>query len=136
MISHRFCFRTVTNIQKKTNAIKRVSFGIADDKRMGRYSSVRGGGTYVADLVLSHGETYGGDRVAMGAEPIRVSRSWFTWSSRLPWHRVNPVAGEELVFVIDWRVVQKSRVISAYRLDCSWTCLSTSRASYVLHAAS
>ncbi len=108
MISHRFCFRTVTNIQKKTNVIKRVSFGIADDKRKGGAAQLSTGWwTYVADLVLSHGETYGGDRVAMGAEPIRASRSWFTWPSALV-HRVNPVAGEELVFVIDWRVVQKS----------------------------
>ena len=61
----------------------------------------------MADLVLSHGETYGGDRVAFGAAQIRASRSWFTWPSALV-HRVNPVAGEELVFVIDWRVVQKS----------------------------
>ena len=108
MISHRFLFRTVTNIQKNTNVTKRVSFGIADDKRGDAESQLSPGWwTYVADLVLSHGETYGGDRVAFGAAPIRASWSWFTWASTLV-HRVNPVAGEELVFVIDWRVVQES----------------------------
>ncbi len=59
----------------------------------------------MADLVLSHGETYGGDRVAFGAAKIRAG-GWLTSPSALV-HRVNPVAGEELVFVIDWRVVQK-----------------------------
>ena len=109
MISHRFLFRTVTNIQKNTNVTKRVSFGIGDDKRPEGHTSQLSPGwwAYVADLVLSHGETYGGDRVAFGAVPIRASRSWFTWPSTLV-HRVNPVAGEELVFVIDWRVVQES----------------------------
>ena len=107
MISHRFLFRTVTNIQKNTRVTKRVSFGIADDKRKGAASQLSTGWwTYVADLVLSHGETYGGDRVAFGAAKIRAG-GWFTSPSALV-HRVNPVAGEELVFVIDWRVVQKS----------------------------
>ena len=110
MISHRFLFRTVTNIQKNTNVTKRVSFGIADDKRPEGAASQLSVGwwTYVADLVLSHGETYGGDRVAFGAAQIRAKPkwAWFTWPSALV-HRVNPVAGEELVFVIDWRVVQK-----------------------------
>ena len=109
MISHRFLFRTVTNIQKNTHVTKRVSFGIADDKRKGAASQLSTGWwTYVADLVLSHGETYGGDRVAFGAAQIRAKPkwAWFTWPSALV-HRVNPVAGEELVFVIDWRVVQK-----------------------------
>lgn len=108
MISHRFLFRTVTNIQKNTNVTKRVSFGIGDDKRPEGHTSQLSPGwwAYVADLVLSHGETYGGDRVAFGAAKIRAG-GWLTSPSALV-HRVNPVAGEELVFVIDWRVVQKS----------------------------
>jgi hypothetical protein len=59
---------------------------------------------YLGDLVLSNGETYIGDDVAMGG--VSVGGSWWHGKSAVV-HRVEPVEGEEWVLVIDWVAVQE-----------------------------
>ena len=49
---------------------------------------------YLGDMLLSHGETYIGDLVAMGAASIGPGRALA--------HRVNPVDGDQWVLVVDW----------------------------------
>jgi hypothetical protein len=45
-------------------------------------------------MLLSHGQTYIGDLVAMGAAGIGPGRALA--------HRVNPVDGDQWVLVVDW----------------------------------
>lgn len=49
---------------------------------------------YLGDMILSHGQTYIGDLVAMGAAGIGPGRALA--------HRVNPVDGDQWVLVVDW----------------------------------
>ena len=56
--------------------------------------TVTGKWRYLGDMVLSHGQTYIGDLVAMGAESIGPGRALA--------HRVNPVDGDQWVLVVDW----------------------------------
>ena len=79
------------------NAEKRVSFGLVPDHREGRRKSlgtVTGKWRYLGDMILSHGQTYIGDLVAMGAASIGPGRALA--------HRVNPVDGDQWVLVVDW----------------------------------
>ena len=63
---------------------------------------------YLGDLVLSNGETYIGDDVAMGGVKVGGRDSFFSWEGKSAVvHRVNPVEGEEWVIVIDWVAVQE-----------------------------
>ena len=96
--------RTVTVIMDE-DVPKRVSFGLAKDRR-GKGSSTfqPTKWIYLGDLVLSNGETYIGDDVAMGG--VSVGGSWWHGKSAVA-HRVNPVEGEEWVLVIDWVAVQE-----------------------------
>ena len=96
--------RTVTVIMDE-DVPKRVSFGLAKDRR-GKGSSTfqPTKWIYLGDLVLSNGETYIGDDVAMGG--VSVGGSWWQGKSAVV-HRVNPVEGEEWVIVIDWVAVQE-----------------------------
>ena len=50
--------------------------------------------TYEADLEVRHGQTYGGDEVAMGARAVGPGLAMA--------HRVNPLDGDQWVLVIDW----------------------------------
>ena len=55
---------------------------------------VTGKWRYLGDMILSHGQTYIGDLVAMGAASIGPGRALA--------HRVNPVDGDQWVLVVDW----------------------------------
>ena len=55
---------------------------------------VTGKWRYLGDMILSHGQTYIGDLVAMGAAGIGPGRALA--------HRVNPVDGDQWVLVVDW----------------------------------
>ena len=55
---------------------------------------VTGKWRYLGDMLLSHGQTYIGDLVAMGAAAIGPGRALA--------HRVNPVDGDQWVLVVDW----------------------------------
>ncbi len=59
-----------------------------------RRLEVTGKWGYLGDMLLSHGETYIGDLVAMGAASIGPGRALA--------HRVNPVDGDQWVLVVDW----------------------------------
>ena len=93
-----FILRTVTTLMADENAGKRVSLGLVYD---GRSSSSRESKScsgdawdYVADLEVRHGQTYGGDEVAMGARAVGPGLAMA--------HRVNPLDGDQWVLVIDW----------------------------------
>ena len=88
--------RTCTTFMEDEHAKKRVSFGLVPDHRAGRRKSldVTGKWGYLGDVLLSHGETYIGDLVAMGAASIGPGRALA--------HRVNPVDGDQWVLVVDW----------------------------------
>ena len=80
--------------------------GLAKDRRgTGKFSMFNPSSwIYLGDLVLSNGETYIGDDVAMGG--VSVGGSWWHGKSAVV-HRVEPVEGEEWVLVIDWVAVQE-----------------------------
>ena len=59
-----------------------------------RRLEVTGKWRYLGDMLLSHGQTYIGDLVAMGAAGIGPGRALA--------HRVNPVDGDQWVLVVDW----------------------------------
>ena len=87
--------RTCTTLMEHENAEKRVSFGLVPDDRAGRRRlEVTGKWRYLGDMILSHGQTYIGDLVAMGAASIGPGRALA--------HRVNPVDGDQWVLVVDW----------------------------------
>ena len=92
-----FMLRTVTTLMADEKAGKRVSLGLVYD---GRSSSSResmgcaGAWDYVADLEVRHGQTYGGDEVALGAKAVGPGLAMA--------HRVNPLDGDQWVLVIDW----------------------------------
>ena len=92
-----FMLRTVTTLMADETAGKRVSLGLVYD---GRSSSSResmscaGAWDYVADLEVRHGQTYGGDEVALGARAVGPGLAMA--------HRVNPLDGDQWVLVIDW----------------------------------
>ena len=87
--------RTCTTLMEHENAEKRVSFGLVPDDRAGRRRlEVTGRWRYLGDMILSHGQTYIGDLVAMGAAGIGPGRALA--------HRVNPVDGDQWVLVVDW----------------------------------
>ena len=89
--------RTCTTLMEDEHAEKkRVSFGLVPDHRAGSRKSldVTGKWGYLGDMLLSHGETYIGDLVAMGAASIGPGRALA--------HRVNPVDGDQWVLVVDW----------------------------------
>ena len=69
--------RTCTTFMEDEKAEKRVSFGLVPDHRAGRRKSldVTGKWGYLGDMLLSHGETYIGDLVAMGAASIGPGRA-------------------------------------------------------------
>ena len=70
-------------------------FAIVPDDRAGRRRlEVTGKWRYLGDMILSHGQTYIGDLVAMGAASIGPGRALA--------HRVNPVDGDQWVLVVDW----------------------------------
>ena len=88
--------RTCTTLMEHENAEKRVSFGLVPDDRAGcrKKLEVTGKWRYLGDMLLSHGQTYIGDLVAMGAASIGPGRALA--------HRVNPVDGDQWVLVVDW----------------------------------
>ena len=70
---------------------------MADLRRLRQLSKkleVTGKWRYLGDMLLSHGQTYIGDLVAMGAASIGPGRALA--------HRVNPVDGDQWVLVVDW----------------------------------
>ena len=93
-----FRVRTVTVVMKQPHATKRVSIGLARDKRKGGGLLHPSQWIYLGDLVLRNKDTYIGDVVAMGGE--RVGGGDAAASALV--HRVNPVEGAEWVLIIDW----------------------------------
>ena len=93
-----FMLRTVTTLMADETAGKRVSLGLVYDDRSSssRESKSCGGDAwdYVADLEVRHGQTYGGDEVALGARAVGPGLAMA--------HRVNPLDGDQWVLVIDW----------------------------------
>ena len=79
-------------------AVKGVQFGLVYDKRSRcsrKGKSCNGvAWDYVADLEVRHGQTYGGDVVALGAKAVGPGLAMA--------HRVNPLDGDQWVLVIDW----------------------------------
>ena len=69
---------------------------VVPDDRAGcrKRLEVTGKWRYLGDMILSHGQTYIGDLVAMGAASIGPGRALA--------HRVNPVDGDQWVLVVDW----------------------------------
>ena len=93
-----FNLRTITTIMADENAVKGVQFGLVYDKRSRcsrKGKSCNGDAwDYVADLEVRHGQTYGGDDVALGAKAVGRGLAVA--------HRVKPLDGDQWVLVIDW----------------------------------
>lgn len=93
-----FHLRTITTIMADESAVKGVQFGLVYDKRSRcsrKGKSCNGvAWDYVADLEVRHGQTYGGDDVALGAKAVGRGLAVA--------HRVKPLDGDQWVLVIDW----------------------------------
>ena len=107
----RFDLRTITCLMlaygTPAYAPKRVSFGLVRDpdwESRGSDGTFRGLGgmgrawDYLGDIVVHHGETYGGDVYAMGG--------WAIGRFLAVGHRVNPTVGCHWSIVIDWKFVE------------------------------
>ncbi|CAH0370668.1 unnamed protein product [Pelagomonas calceolata] len=108
----RFDLRTITCLMlaygTPAYVPKCVSFGLVRDREwetrgLGRGSfhgleGMKAAWDYLGDIVVHHGETYGGDVYAMGG--------WAIGRFLAVAHRVNPTVGCHWSIVIDWKFVE------------------------------